>query len=62
MVTEAKTDVVEKAEKTEKESELDKYWKAVKENPNDFTGWTYLLQFVEQEVRHDITYMIILSA
>ncbi|XP_067680617.1 pre-mRNA-processing factor 39-like [Haliotis asinina] len=49
MVTESKTEVVAKAEKTEKESELDKYWKAVKENPNDFTGWTYLLQFVEQE-------------
>lgn len=32
------------------EQEL-KYWKAVKENPADFTSWTYLLQFVEQEVR-----------
>lgn len=31
------------------EQEL-KYWKAVKENPSDFTSWTYLLQFVEQEV------------
>lgn len=30
------------------EQEL-KYWKAVKENPADFTSWTYLLQFVEQE-------------
>lgn len=29
---------------------LGKYWKAVKENPSDFTGWTYLLQYVEQEV------------
>lgn len=27
-----------------------KYWNAVKENPQDFTSWTYLLQFVEQEV------------
>jgi len=36
---------------SEKElSELEQYWKAVKENPSDFTGWTYLLQFVEQEV------------
>ncbi|EDO33251.1 predicted protein, partial [Nematostella vectensis] len=26
-----------------------KYWKSVKENPSDFTSWTYLLQFVEQE-------------
>ena len=32
-------------------TELDKYWKAVKDNPSDFTGWTYLLQFVEQDVR-----------
>ena len=31
-------------------TELEKYWKAVNENPTDFTGWTYLLQFVEQEV------------
>lgn len=31
-------------------TELDKYWKAVKDNPGDFTGWTYLLQYVEQEV------------
>lgn len=27
-----------------------KYWKTVMENPGDFTSWTYLLQFVEQEV------------
>ena len=32
------------------EQEL-KYWNAVNENPQDFTSWTYLLQFVEQEVR-----------
>lgn len=31
--------------------ELEKYWKAVKEDPSDFTGWTYLLQYVDQEVR-----------
>lgn len=30
--------------------ELDKYWKAVNEDPSDFTGWTYLLQYVDQEV------------
>lgn len=29
--------------------ELEKYWKAVKEDPTDFTGWTYLLQYVDQE-------------
>ena len=31
-------------------TELEKYWKPVKDNPSDFTGWTYLLQYVEQEV------------
>ncbi|XKL64507.1 hypothetical protein PGB90_004593 [Kerria lacca] len=27
---------------------LEKYWKAVKDDPTDFTGWTYLLQYVDQ--------------
>lgn len=42
--------------KDEKEKEkkalpdLDKYWKAVNDDPADFTGWTYLLQYVDQEV------------
>uniref|UniRef100_A0A0B7A9U4 Pre-mRNA-processing factor 39 n=1 Tax=Arion vulgaris TaxID=1028688 RepID=A0A0B7A9U4_9EUPU len=35
--------------KRQKEDELLKYWAAVEENPMDFTGWTYLLQYVEQE-------------
>lgn len=30
--------------------ELDKYWKAVNDDPTDFTAWTYLLQYVDQEV------------
>lgn len=30
--------------------ELDKYWKAVNDDAADFTGWTYLLQYVDQEV------------
>lgn len=30
--------------------EYEKFWKAVVENPQDFTGWVYLLQYVEQEV------------
>ena len=38
-------------EEKKKETELEKYWRAVKENSMDFTGWTYLLQYVEQEVR-----------
>ncbi|RUS87646.1 hypothetical protein EGW08_004569 [Elysia chlorotica] len=35
--------------KRQKEIELSKYWKTVEDNPMDFTGWTYLLQYVEQE-------------
>ncbi|XP_066550663.1 pre-mRNA-processing factor 39 isoform X2 [Amia ocellicauda] len=30
-------------------AEYEKFWKVVEENPEDFTGWTYLLQHVEQE-------------
>jgi hypothetical protein len=30
--------------------ELDKYWKAVNDDVSDFTAWTYLLQYVDQEV------------
>ncbi|XP_048831551.1 pre-mRNA-processing factor 39-like isoform X1 [Brienomyrus brachyistius] len=30
-------------------AEFEKYSKVVEENPEDFTGWTYLLQYVEQE-------------
>ncbi|XP_067400063.1 pre-mRNA-processing factor 39-like isoform X2 [Emydura macquarii macquarii] len=29
--------------------EFEKYWKAAQENPHDFTAWTELLQYVEQE-------------
>lgn len=36
--------------KPKKLPELDKYWKAVNDDPTDFTGWTYLLQYVDQEV------------
>jgi len=32
-----------------KSTPLLKYWKAVIDDPADFTGWTYLLQYVEQE-------------
>lgn len=31
-------------------SEYDRLWKAVEDNPEDFNGWVYLLQYVEQEV------------
>ncbi|XP_036406450.1 pre-mRNA-processing factor 39-like [Megalops cyprinoides] len=30
-------------------AEFEKYYKVVEENPEDFTGWTYLLQYVQQE-------------
>ncbi|XP_072345519.1 uncharacterized protein [Scyliorhinus torazame] len=30
-------------------ADFDKYWKIVEDNPYDFTGWTYVLQYVEQE-------------
>ncbi|KAH9514534.1 PRP39 pre-mRNA processing factor 39 [Bulinus truncatus] len=39
----------EQEEKLRKETELGKYWKTVDDNPMDFTGWTYLLQYVDQE-------------
>lgn len=32
-----------------KTAELDKFWRAVKEDPSDFTGWTYLLQHVDSK-------------
>ncbi|XP_066157520.1 pre-mRNA-processing factor 39 isoform X1 [Euwallacea fornicatus] len=38
-----------KVAKPKKLPELDKYWKAVNDDPTDFTGWTYLLQYVDQE-------------
>lgn len=46
----------DKERETDKEKErkklpdLDKYWRAVKTDPADFTGWTYLLQYVDNEV------------
>lgn len=41
--------------------ELEKYWKAVNEDPSDFTGWTYLLQYVDQEVRRiSLTFPLLL--
>lgn len=46
--TETEKDKDEK--KVKKLPELDKYWKAVNDDPSDFTGWTYLLQYVDQEV------------
>lgn len=53
------SEVEEAAEPPEKEAEpepepplppeFDKYWKAVEANPEEFTTWTYMLHYVEQE-------------
>lgn len=43
---------VEKEPERKPLPDLDKYWKAVNDEPSDFTGWTYLLQYVEQEVNY----------
>lgn len=32
-------------------SEFDRLYKCCEDNPEDFNGWVYLLQYVEQEVR-----------
>ncbi|XP_037711600.1 pre-mRNA-processing factor 39 isoform X2 [Drosophila subpulchrella] len=39
----------EKEKERKKLPDLDKYWRAVKEDVTDFTGWTYLLQYVDSE-------------
>jgi len=39
----------EEQAKADKRKELDKFWKTVKDDPSDFTGWTYLLQFVDNK-------------
>lgn len=52
---------MEEEEKEEKQEvkpppklpELEKYWKPVIEDSTNFTGWTYLLQYVDQEVMRD---------
>ncbi|KAH8385606.1 hypothetical protein KR200_003127, partial [Drosophila serrata] len=39
----------DKEKERKKLPELDRYWRAVKEDSSDFTGWTYLLQYVDSE-------------
>ncbi|KAL4141632.1 hypothetical protein QTP88_004238 [Uroleucon formosanum] len=55
-IPEEKEDVTEsqpvkkvKTEEVKPITELDKFWQAVKDDPSDFAGWTYLLQYVDQE-------------
>ncbi|XP_025406433.1 pre-mRNA-processing factor 39-like [Sipha flava] len=38
-----------KTEEVKPLTEFDKFWQAVKDDPSDFAGWTYLLQYVDQE-------------
>lgn len=38
-----------KTEEVKPITEFDKFWHAVKDDPSDFVGWTYLLQYVDQE-------------
>lgn len=38
-----------KTEEVKPITELQKYWQAVIVDPSDFAGWTYLLQYVDQE-------------
>ncbi|XP_050441249.1 pre-mRNA-processing factor 39-like [Adelges cooleyi] len=38
-----------KTEEPKPITELDKFWAAVKADPSDFVGWTYLLQYVDQD-------------
>ncbi|XP_075148092.1 pre-mRNA processing factor 39 [Haematobia irritans] len=39
----------DKEKERKKLPDLEKYWRAVKTDPADFTGWTYLLQYVDNE-------------
>ncbi|EDW81510.1 uncharacterized protein Dwil_GK12105 [Drosophila willistoni] len=42
-------DTRDKEKERKKLPDLEKYWRAVKEDSSDFTGWTYLLQYVDSE-------------
>ncbi|EDV94709.1 pre-mRNA-processing factor 39 isoform X2 [Drosophila grimshawi] len=39
----------DKEKERKKLPDLDKYWRVVKDDASDFTGWTYLLQYVDSE-------------
>lgn len=36
-------------------AEFERLYKGCEDNPEDFNGWVYLLQYVEQEVRGHVT-------
>ena len=48
-----KIDAEERA-KNAKKAELEKFWKVVKDDPSDFTGWTHLLQYVDNKNEVDV--------
>lgn len=39
--------------KKERPADLAKFWKTVEDDPADFTGWTYLLQFVDANANEE---------
>ncbi|XP_029345411.1 pre-mRNA-processing factor 39 isoform X4 [Acyrthosiphon pisum] len=38
---------IDKEKESKKLRELDKFWQTVRDDPSDFIGWTYLLQYVD---------------
>lgn len=40
----------DKEKESKKLRELDKFWQTVRDDPSDFIGWTYLLQYVDGAV------------
>jgi len=43
-------DQSDKEKESKKLRELDKFWQTVRDDPSDFIGWTYLLQYVDGAV------------
>ena len=44
----------EERAKNAKKAELEKFWKVVKDDPTDFTGWTHLLQYVDNKCELEV--------
>ncbi|VVC31593.1 Tetratricopeptide-like helical domain,HAT (Half-A-TPR) repeat [Cinara cedri] len=42
-----RTKTIDKEKESKKLRELDKFWQTVRDDPSDFIGWTYLLQYVD---------------
>lgn len=39
--------------------DFEKFWRAARDNPHDFSAWTELLQYVEQEVGNELVSALI---